>query len=290
MGAFVPWNSQPLEEWAERFAVGETIDLGGHRTHYVVRGSGDPVVLIHGFNLDLHTWMRNLDSLAARFTVYAPDLWGQGYSTRAPLDYGFDLFERQVRLFMDAVGLEQASLVGHSMGGGTAAHFALRNRDRVQKLVLLDSVGIPAPLPLRAKFFRLRGVAELLMSLPTDRVRLMNLKDIWIHNHDALTEPVFKQLTNYQKVAGTTEALLTMLRRDFFHTLEDEYRQLGQLQIPTLIIWGRGDPSVPVSSGETIQRLMPGSWLEILEDAGHLANFDQAESFNRLVIDFLTKR
>lgn len=289
MSDFIPWNSQPLEAWAERFAEGETIELGGHRTHFVVRGSGPPVVLIHGFNLDLHTWMRNLDPLAAQFTVYAPDLWGQGYSTRTPLDYGFDLFERQIRLFMDAVGLDRASLVGHSMGGGTAAVFALRNRDRVRKLVLLDAVGIPAPLPLRAKFFRLKGVAELLMSLPTDRIRLMNLKDIWIHDHDALTRPVFEQLTNYQKVAGTTEALLTILRRDFFHTLEDEYRELGRLDPPTLIIWGRGDASVPVSSGETIHRLMPGSRLEILDGAGHLANFDRAEAFNRLAIEFLSE-
>lgn len=287
MNRFVPWNSQPLDAWAERHAQGSFIDLAGHRTHFVERGQGSPIVLIHGFNLDLHTWMDNLDALAARFKVYAPDLWGQGYSTREPLEYGYDLFEEQLRLFMEALNLERASLVGHSMGGGAAIVFALRNPDRVHKLVLVDSTGIPTRLPFRSKVFRFRGVAEFLLSLPTDRIRSMNLEDIWIHDRGSLTEDVYTKLTAYQKIEGTTEALLSILRADFFNTLEAEIRELGTLGLPTLIIWGRQDASLPVGNAETMKELLPGSRLVILDHAGHLANFDQADAFNELVIDFL---
>jgi pimeloyl-ACP methyl ester carboxylesterase len=145
VSGFVPWNSRPLEAWAERYAEGRTVDLGGRRTHYVERGTGQPVVLVHGFNLDSSTWISNLDPLAARFRVIAPDLWGQGYSTRGPLEWGYPLFCEQILTLLDALGIERASLVGHSMGGGTAALFARHHPERVAKLVLVDAAGIPAP-------------------------------------------------------------------------------------------------------------------------------------------------
>lgn len=285
---FTPWNSQPLEVWRERYAEGSFIDLAGRRTHFVERGQGKPVVLIHGFNLDHNTWIKNLDQLAARFKVYAPDLWGQGFSTRQPLDYGYDLFEEQIRLFMEALDIQKASLVGHSMGGGTSIVFSLNNRDRVEKLVLADSTGIPTPLPFRSKVFRLQGVSEFLMSLRTDRIRRMNLEDMWIHDRESLTEDVYQKLVLYQKIEGSTEALLTILRKDFFNTLEDEIRELGQRDVPTLMIWGREDRVLPLHCAEEMHRLIPTSRLEILDNAGHLANFDRADEFNERVIEFLS--
>lgn len=288
MSKFVPWNSQPLDVWAERYAEGKFVDLAGRRTHYVQRGEGKPIILIHGFNLDLNTWTKNLDHLAARFKVFAPDLWGQGYSTRQEPEYGYDTFVQQIQLFMDALSIQKASLVGHSMGGGTSIVFALRHPDRVDRLVLLDATGVPTKLPLRSKLFKLKGVAEFLMALPTDRIRRMNLADIWIYDREALTDNLYQELTRYQKIEGTTEALLSILRADFFNTLSDEIEQLGKLGIPVLIVWGREDASLPVGNGEIMSRLLPGSRLEILDGAGHLANFDRPELFNELVVDFLS--
>ena len=288
MSEFIPWNSQSIDLWAERYAEGKFIDLAGHRTHYVESGQGKPVILIHGFNLDFHTWVKNIDQLATRFKVFAPDLWGQGYSTREPLDYGYELFEEQIRLFMEALDIQRPSLVGHSMGGGSSIVFSLKNPDKVDKVVLVDSTGIPTTLPFRSKVFRLKGVAELMMSLPSDRIRRMNLEDIWIHDQDLLTEDYYQKLVLYQKIEGSTEALLTILRKDFFNTLEDEIRQLGHLDIPTLIIWGREDISLPLSCAEKMHQLIPGSRLEILDKAGHLSNFDRADEFNKLVIGFLS--
>lgn len=287
MRDFIPWDSQPLDVWTDRYAEGKFIELAGRRTHYVERGSGDPVLLIHGFNMDLNTWTKNLDQLAEEFKVFAIDLWGQGYSTRGFLDYGYDLFEEQVRLFMDAMGIERISLVGHSMGGGTSVVFALRKREMVSKLVLVGSTSIPTRLPFRSKIFRIKGVAEFLMALRSDRVRRMNYEDFWVNDPDSLTEEYYQKFTCYQKVEGSTEVLLTILRKDFFNTLENEIQELGQLEIPTLIVWGRNDKTLPLFCAEEINRLMPGSRLEILDDAAHLANFDRPNTFNKLVIDFL---
>ena len=114
MTDFISWNSQPLELWAEKYAEGKFTDLGGRRTHFIEAGSGEPVILVHGFFFDSFTWHNNIDALAANFRVLAPDLWGFGYSTREPLDYGYPLYAEQLLMFMDALDIVKASLVGHS--------------------------------------------------------------------------------------------------------------------------------------------------------------------------------
>ncbi|HSM15184.1 MAG TPA: alpha/beta fold hydrolase [Thermoanaerobaculia bacterium] len=286
-GSFVPWDSQPLEAWAERHAAGRRLDLSGRRTHYLERGTGEPVVLIHGFNLDASTWIANLDALAARFRVIAPDLWGQGYSTRGPLEWGYPLFCEQILALLDALGIERASLVGHSMGGGTAARFARRHPERVAKLVLVGAAGIPEPLPLRAKLFRLPGIARFLFWLPTDVVRRRNLRDYWVHDPAVLTDEIYQSFSWPQKIVGSSDVLISILRRDFLNTLREDYEALGAHRLPTLIVWGRQDAAVPLRSGETIHRLLPGSRLEVLDGAGHLPNLDRAEAFNELVAGFL---
>ena len=287
MGTFVPWDSQPLDDWAQVHPPGYMVDLAGRRTHFVKKGEGPPVLLIHGFNLDHNTWSANIDVLARYFTVYAVDLWGSGYSTRDPLDYGFPLFSEQILLLMNHLGLEKAHLVGHSMGGGTSIAFSAAHPDRVERLVLVDSVGIPRPATLRERIFRLPWLPELLMRLPTDFIRRKNLCDFWIHDPELLTDEVFKVLTGYQKIEGTTRAALSILRRDFFNTLDDKIDRLGDLEIPITIFWGRHDCAVPIEAGWAMHGRLPGSRFEVFDRSSHLPNFDEPDRFNDLVVGFL---
>jgi 2-hydroxymuconate-semialdehyde hydrolase len=288
MTEFIPWDSQPLDMWAEKHAPGSFVELDGHRTHYVTKGDGPPVLLVHGFNYDINTWSANIDAIAEHFTVFAVDLWGAGYSTRQPLDYCYPLFTDQICRFMDHLKIERALLVGHSMGGGTSIFTAVNHHHRIDRLVLVDSVGIPRHLPLRGRLFMLPLIPELMLGLNTNAVRRKNLLDYWIHNQDLLTDEVFEEMTRYQKIEGTTRAALYILRKNFFNTLDIEIRTLAGLGIPTLIVWGRHDHSVPLESGTEMHDILKGSRLEVFNNAGHLANFDQAEDFNRIVIRFLT--
>ena len=84
MAEFIPWNSQPLTVWADKYAQGDFIDLDGRRTHFIEKGEGKPIILLHGFFYDSCLWATNIDALGEHFKVYALDLWGFGYSTRAP--------------------------------------------------------------------------------------------------------------------------------------------------------------------------------------------------------------
>ena len=289
MTEFVPWDSQPLGLWAEKYAEGRQIEVEGNLTHFIEKGTGSPVLMIHGFFLDSQMWAPNIDALAVHFRVLAMDLWGFGYSSRKPMDYSYQLYTDQVLGFMDALGIERASIVGQSMGAGTAMLFCIQNRNRVDKLVLVDAAGMPGNLPLTAKFFNFAGVGKFLMGLRTNAIRKKNLADFWIHRRENLTDEYFEQTTRFQKVEGTGEAMLSVLRKKIFYTLGEEIPKLAEMDVPILLVWGAADKSVPLETGRKLHTLLPTSRLEVFERAGHVPNYEEANRFNSLAVDFLKK-
>lgn len=287
MSEFIPWDSQPLATWAARYAAGQFVDLDGKQSHYVVKGSGPPVILIHGFNFDSFTWTCNLNELAQKFTVYAMDLWGYGYSTREPLDYGYPLYVEQVRLFMEALGIEQAALIGHSVGGGVVIAFTVRYPVRVQKIVLVGANGMPHDIPLMGKLLALPGIGEFVLGLNVDYMRRFNIQRFWVADKSLITEDFFEAQSRFQKIEGSSAVVLAFLRRRFFHTLQDTVQQLGTLDMPKLLVWGAQDALVPLPLGKAMHALLPGSQLMVMDGAGHLPNYEAADQFNALVGRFL---
>jgi pimeloyl-ACP methyl ester carboxylesterase len=287
MTDFISWDSQPLEAWAQKNARGKFIDLDSRSTHYIEKGEGEVIILLHGFFYDSYLWDSNIEVLAKHFKVYALDLWGFGYSTREPLDYGYQLYSDQVLMFMNALDIQQAFLAGQSMGGGTAITFCVQHRQRVNKLILVDAAGIPHGLPLTGKFFNLPGVGEFFLGLNNNFIRRKNLSDVFIHNKKLITDTYFENVTRFHKIKNTTERMLTILRKQFFHTLSDQLQQLAQLDVPILIVWGREDKAIPWQKGEEMHKILKDSRFEILDNAGHVPNYECAEDFNKLALDFM---
>ena len=287
MTGFVPWDSQPLEDWASKYALGKFIELDGLSTHYIEKGTGDPIILLHGFFFDTYMWDKNIDVLAERYKVYAFDLWGFGYSTREPLDYGYPLYTKQLRKFMDALEIPQASLIGQSMGGGTIINFTISNRERVNKIILVDVAGMPNRLPIMGRISNLPILGEFMYGLNNNLLRKMTLGNTFLHNKHIITEEYFENATRFHKIKGTTEVLLHVTRKQFFYTLIEEIRKLSLLDVPILIVWGREEKSIPLAVGEEMHKILKGSRLEILDQAGHCAHDDQSTLFNQLALDFL---
>ena len=288
MAGFIPWNSQPLEDWASKYAPGKFIELDGLSTHYLEKGSGEPVILLHGFFFDAYMWNKNIDALAQRLKVYALDLWGFGYSTRQPLDYGYPLYTQQLLKFMEKLSIPRASLIGQSMGGGTIINFTNLYRDKVDKIVLVGAAGMPNRLPILGRISNLPIIGELMYGLNSMFMRRMALGTNFLHNKQIITEEYFENATRFHKIKGTTEAMLYITRKQFFGTLLEEIKKLSLKNIPILIVWGREETSIPLSTGEEMHRILKGSRLEILDQAGHCAQDDQSELFNQLVLDFIT--
>ena len=287
MSDFIPWDSRSLDEWRSKYAPGKILDIDGLSTHYIECGQGEPVILIHGFYQDLNTWIKNIDALARHFKVFAYDLWGLGYSTRQAHEYGYPLYVNQLSHFLDALGIKKAHLIGHSLGGGTAIAFSAQNKERVNKLILVDSAGIPRSLPFRSKIFNLPNVGELLMSFNTNIIRRKTFTDLWIYDTKVLSPELFEQLFRFQKIEGSSKAMLTILRKDFFNTLSTEIDLLRTLDIPTMVIWGEKDRNIPLETGVEMHRRLKGSRFEAFPNAGHMSNLEFPAKFNQLVLDFL---
>jgi pimeloyl-ACP methyl ester carboxylesterase len=183
-------------------------------------------------------WKDNVDALVERYKVYAVDLWGFGYSTRKPLPYGYALYTEQLLNFMDAMGIRKASLMGQSMGGGTIINFAVSNRERVEKAILVDPAGMPNRVPFMGQISNLPGIGEFMYGAKTNFVRKFTLTNNFLHN-GWLTEANFNELMRFHKIKGTSEVMLQITRRQFFDTLIHEIRKYSSLDIPTLIVWGR---------------------------------------------------
>ena len=287
MSNFIPWNSQSLEEWASKYAPGKFIELDGLSTHYIEKGSGEPVIFLHGFFYDTYMWNKNIDVLAERFKVYALDLWGFGYSTRKPLEYGYPLYSQQLLKFMDTFDIPRASLIGQSMGGGTIINFTVSNQDRVDKIVLVDPAGMPNRLPIMGRISNLPKLGEFIYSLNNNFIRKMTLGSTFLHNKQIITDKYFENATRFHKIKGTTEVMLYITRKQFFDTLIEEIKTLSLMNVPTLIVWGREEKAIPLHTGQEMHRILKGSRLEILDEAGHCAHDDQSDRFNQLTLDFL---
>ena len=287
MANFISWSSQPLEEWSKKYARGKFIELDGLSTHYLEKGSGEPVILIHGFFFDTNMWNKSIDVLAEKYKVYAIDLWGFGYSTRKPLDYGYPLYVQQLQKFMDALDIQRASMVGQSMGGGTIIKFAISNRPRVEKIVLVSAAGMPNKLPIMGRISNLPKLGEFMYGMNSDFVRKFTLGSTFFHNKEVITDEFYEQLTRFHKIERSSEVMLYITRKQFFYTLTEEINTLGAMDIPILIVWGREEKSIRLSIGEELASILKGSQMAVLNQAGHCSNIDQFEQFNQLVLDFL---
>ncbi|HLJ81274.1 MAG TPA: alpha/beta fold hydrolase, partial [Ktedonobacterales bacterium] len=124
----------PLEEREARVL--------GYRMRYLTGGAGEPVLLLHGLADCKESWQRLLPALARRHRVYAPDLLGCGASEKPRASYSLWALAAYMRHFLDAVGVEAANIVGHSLGGGLALHLYIQYPERVRRLALIASGGL----------------------------------------------------------------------------------------------------------------------------------------------------
>jgi pimeloyl-ACP methyl ester carboxylesterase len=237
--------------------------VGPFLTHYLLDGEGPPVVLLHGGGGDSRQWLPNLEALARHHLVYAPDLPGFG-SSRPLLDsYSLPSLASFVTSFLEAVELDTVALVGHSMGGGTALSLALESPQRVEKLVLVNSLGLGEEIALWVRLLCLPTIPRALSRLTRALVRRSSLLS---PIHDA------------QRKLGRQIAGLRGQRTVWTHRLKE-------LRVPTLLVWGKRDLYLPVAHAYAASQLIPDCQLHIWDNCGHSPYRDRR--FNRILLDFL---
>jgi pimeloyl-ACP methyl ester carboxylesterase len=269
--------------------------IHGYRRAFVLAGEGPAVLLIHGIGDSSVTWRSVIPELARTHTVVAPDLLGHGVSDKPRADYSIAGYANAMRDLLGVLGIERATVVGHSLGGGVAMQFAYQYPERCERVVLVSSGGVgrevnpvlrlaAAPnadlvLPLlgvQAMRSVVRAGLEVLRLLDTD---LGRDADNFMQIFDALPDVASRRAFIRTLRAGVDMAgqCITMLDRCYL--MRDR---------PTLLVWGTRDPIVPYDHGLMAHAAMPWSRLETFEGAGHFPHLTHSEKFLRVLCDFLS--
>jgi pimeloyl-ACP methyl ester carboxylesterase len=272
------------------------IELHGRRVIYRVAGSGPPVVLIHGMLNSSSHWQSVASNLAGEYTVIAPDLIGHGDSAAPRGDYSLGAHAASIRDLLAAVGVDRATLVGHSLGGGVAMQFFYQFPQRVERLVLISSGGLGHEVSPLLRTAALPGMSALLSATIHPRAL------------EALRE-AGRRLRERGAGGGVylqaiARALAPLENRDaraaFLHTLRAVIDVHGQRvsatdrlylleAIPTLIVWGERDNTIPLEHGRSAQRAIPNSSFRTLPGAAHFPHLEDPDGLSELLRAFIAE-
>jgi pimeloyl-ACP methyl ester carboxylesterase len=272
------------------------VSLHGHRVKFNIIGQGPPVVLIHGVAGRAGQWDQVARLLAESHMVVAPDLLGHGESAKPRGDYSLGAHASGIRDLLLRLGVERASVVGHSLGGGIAMQMAYQFPERCERLVLVSSGGLGQDVHPLLRAATLPGSEFVLPVVAHPRViEAASLLPRALGRVGLRTSPDLAEMARAYQSLANAEA-----RSAFIHTLRGVIDPTGQRinasdrlylasHMPTLIVWGRRDRIIPVSHAEPAHRGMPGSRLELFEHAGHFPHLDDPVRFAQVLKAFLAE-
>ncbi len=266
------------------------VKVGSVNTRYWQAGdSGNPVILLHGGGGYIELWKHNILELAKHHRIYAFDMVGAGRSDKPDADYTFDFMAQFTRDFMQALGIPKASLIGTSAGGGVALTLTLNFPELVDRLILVGSAGLGKEISFLLRITTLPGLGKLFSS-PSKSGIAMLCKHA-VYNSELITDQIVQEFYQMATLPGAAEATLNLGRSNFNiwgQFCEPNAGRLQTIAAPTLIIWGRQDPMVPVAQAENATKIIPNARLEIIEECGHWSPIEHPQEFNQLVLEFLS--
>ena len=270
------------------------IELHGRRVIYRVAGSGAPVVLIHGMLNSSSHWQAVALNLAEDHTVIAPDLIGHGDSAAPRGDYSLGAHAASIRDLLAAIGIDRATVVGHSLGGGVAMQFFYQFPQRVQRLVLISSGGLGREVSPMLRTAALPGVSALLSATIHPRLlsalrvagRRLRERDVGAGVYLQAVARALAPLENHDA------------RTAFLHTLRSVIDVHGQRvsatdrlylleSMPTMIVWGERDHTIPLHHGRSAHQAIPQSRFCTIANAAHFPHLEEPDSLAALLRRFI---
>ncbi len=281
------------------------INVKGINTSYRDGGRGDPLVLIHGGQYGAHSsssysWSTNIKALSEYFHVYAIDKFGMGDTDipQSDSEYVFNPTLSHIYDFLDAVGIEEAALVGHSRGALPAVRIAVDHPDRVKAVIVVNSNTMaPADPSTKPSFYE--DMAKRSAGTPTlekSQVEAISYSYTTKHITEDYQEELFR-LAQLPKLQEAKKKMKTLAGKQFNPSIIKAKEQTldlirnGSLKTPILIIWGLNDPSANVKLGLNLMQIVgksePRSQFHVINEAGHFVYREQPEEFNRSVLNFV---
>ena len=265
--------------------IGKTIQTGLVETNYHDVGSGEPVLLLHGSGPGVSAWANwrlTLQSLSSDFRLLAPDMAGFGYS-KAPVDIAFtrQAWLDQIVAFIDALELPRVHVIGNSFGGSMALALAIAHPERVNRLILMGSVGVP---------FELTPGLDAVWGYEPSFENMQTLIRIFAYDQSLAGDALVQMRYEASMRPGVQEAYARMFpapRQRWVEAMAHHEEDIRAISHPTLLVHGRDDKVIPPSTSLTMFEWIDNSQLHIFGRCGHWTQIEHAAGFTRLVRGFL---
>lgn len=270
------------------------LELHGDRVAYRDAGRGHALLLIHGMAGSSATWREIIPQLSEKYRVIAPDLLGHGMSAKPRGDYSLGAFAVFLRDLLDELGVDRATVIGQSLGGGIAMQFTHQHRDYCERLALIGSGGLGPDLSPLLRILSAPG-AELVLPIvaPQPVLNLGNKLGSWLTSAGIHAPRAGEMWHSYSSLsdARTRQAFLRTLRSvvDYRGQAVSALNKLHVAAgLPSLLIWGDSDRIIPVAHAYAAHDALEGSRLEVLEGIGHYPHVEAPLTVAEILEDFIS--
>jgi len=267
--------------------IAHRVRTGAFETNVHELGQGAPVLLIHGSGPGVSAWANwrlVMPQLAQTRRVIAPDMAGFGYTERLPgIAYTMDTWVQQALDLLDALDVEHADLVGNSFGGALALALAIRAPQRVRRLVLMGSVGVP---------FAITPGLDAVWGYTPSFENMRRIMDVFAHDRALVTDELAQLRYEASIRPGFQESFGAMFptpRQRWVDAMASPEAAIRALPHETLLIHGREDQVIPLATSLTLADWIPHSQLHVFGQCGHWTQIEHSARFARLVGDFLAE-
>jgi 2-hydroxymuconate-semialdehyde hydrolase len=264
---------------------GKRVRTGAFETNVHDVGRGDPVLFIHGSGPGVSAWANwrlVIPVLSARRRVIAPDMVGFGYTDRPRnIAYTMDAWVQQALDLLDALAIERADVVGNSFGGALALALAIRAPQRVRRLVLMGSVGVP---------FAITEGLDAVWGYSPSFENMRRIMDVFAYDRRLVTDELARLRYEASIRPGFQESFAAMFpapRQRWVDAMASPEAAIRALPHETLLIHGREDRVIPLATSLTLAQWIPNSQLHVFGHCGHWTQIEHSARFARLVGDFL---
>ncbi len=276
-------------ELAQKYPKEKYMQIDGVAVRYKQEGLGHPLILLHGLPTYSYLWRNITPGLTYGNTIYSIDLMGFGLSEKPQNQtYNIETYVSQLTKFIDNFHLEHVILAGHDLGAPIVTLYAIRNPAKVRKLLLLNAPLYPESSPFHISLLRTKLIGEMF----TGDWFLKRIFQNGVENKAAMTPSMLDDyLKPYHDDPGARTALLKCVREfDLRPTLEKEITpNLGKIQAPTLLLWGDGDPYVPLNFGKKLKDVIPNAALQVILRTGHYEIDERPEEVRAQIKEFIDK-
>ncbi|WP_211221861.1 alpha/beta fold hydrolase [Granulicoccus phenolivorans] len=271
--------------------IGQSLRTGDIITNYHDVSSpetadGTPLLLLHGSGPGVSAWANwrlVIERLAPKVRILAPDLAGFGFSEVPDgIEYTRQRWLDQIVTFLDELGVDRVHVVGNSFGGSMALALAIAHPDRVSKLIMMGAVGVPFELT--------DGLDRVWGYTPSQENMASLMRDTFSYNGDLVTDDMIRARYEASTRPGMQEAFSAMFpapRQRWVDAMAHPEADIRAITHPTLLVHGRDDKVIPLSTSQTMLDWIDDSQLHVYGRCGHWTQIEKVDPFCRLVADFI---